>query len=104
MSNYSLSDPTPSGDPRKPRSAPSPPEDPPLVRLRLNGFDVRPNTWLKVSIHYINPRRSSCSAHAGGEYKYHQGLGNIGANKGDSPQLVQDFHEGCVTIRVLPNP
>ena len=41
-----MSLPTPSGEPRKATNAPSPPEEPPAVRLVLCGFSVRPNMLL----------------------------------------------------------
>ena len=47
-----MSEPTPKGLPFMPIRAPSPPEDPPHVRFRLDGFDVLPNTLLYVSAHY----------------------------------------------------
>lgn len=37
-----MSDPIPTNDPPVPIRAPSPPDDPPLVRSLLSGFEVEP--------------------------------------------------------------
>lgn len=80
--------PTPSGEPRKATSAPSPPLDPPAVRLVFQGLSVRPKMLFSESAVYKarNHRHVSSSPASAREYQ-----------KGTEPKRAEPkwtYHEG----------
>ena len=79
-----MSVPMPRGEHLKPVDAPSPPEEPPGVRVRLCGFTVVPvrlleqsRCWVWVSLLFFHV---NVCVGWGYMYKYHEALGLVSAD------------------------
>lgn len=98
-----MSEPTPRILPFMAMRAPSPPEEPPHVRVRFRGLTVRPNTVLYVSDH-CKMRHIYNDLLREGKCTDHQRLWHIRANIRYGATLVEDISDDGVLCSGLSDP